>query len=473
MSLVTVIWSMIAAACLTMAGLHWMVWYKQRTEWANLLFAVTATSTAIFVGTEFWIMRAETPADIGTAMRWAHVPLWVGLVALVGFVRLYLRAGRAWLAGSFIGLRTLSLLLDFLTGQNLHYREISTVRRITFLGEPVSVAIGLPNPWMLVGQLSSLALILFAVDASVTVWRRGDRRKALLVGGSVVFFVLVGQAQSMLVFWGVVQMPIIVSCFYLGIVIAMGYELSHDVLHAAKLGRELRESEQSRGRGQQALQHLTGRLLMLQEEERRRVAGELHDGLGQSLAIIKNRAMIGLRDQTNQERVTEQLEEIASTATASILEVREIAHNLRPYELDRLGLVAAIESMVERVSDSTSINLSAALEPIDGLLSPETETSAYRIVQEGLNNVVKHSHATTARIELKRSAKQLVISVQDNGEGIPPPAPTDNGDSSSGFGLAGITERVRVLGGTFVIDSEPSRGTTLTVRLELRNGSEK
>ena len=221
-----------------------MVWHKQRTQWANLLFAVTATSTAIFVGTEFWIMRAETPAHIATAVRWAHVPIWLVLIALVGFVRLYLRAGRVWLAWSFVGMRTLSLLLNFLTGQNLNYREISAVGRIPFLGEPVSVAIGAPNPWMLVGQLSSLALIIFAADASVTVWRRGDRRKALLVGGSVVFFVLGGQIQSMLVFWGVLQMPIIVSWFYLGIVIAMGYELSHDVLRAAELGRELRESEQ-------------------------------------------------------------------------------------------------------------------------------------------------------------------------------------------------------------------------------------
>lgn len=244
MSLVTVIWSMVASACLTMAGMHWLVWYKQRTEWANLLFAVTAMSTAIFAGTELWMMRAETPADLAMAIRWAHVPIWLVLVALVGFVRLYLRAGRAWLAWSFVGLRTLSLLLDFLTGQNLNYQEISAVRRIPFLGEPVSVAIGAPNPWMLVSQLGSLALILFVADAGVTVWRRGDRRKALLVGGSIVFFVLGGQVQTILVFWGSVQAPVIVSLFYLGIVTAMGYELSHDVLRAALLGRELRESEE-------------------------------------------------------------------------------------------------------------------------------------------------------------------------------------------------------------------------------------
>ena len=207
-------------------------------------------------------------------------------------------------------------------------------------------------------------------------------------------------------------------------------------------------------------------MLLLQEEERRRVAAELHDGLGQSLAIIKNRATICLRNPSDQEQVQEQLDEISATATSAIEEVREIAHNLRPYELDRLGLVAAIESMIGRVADSTSINLSADLEPIDGLLSLEAETSVYRIVQEGLNNVVKHSNATTARVEIKRTGQQLVITVQDNGSGMSPSATAHNGDNDRGFGLAGISERVRLLGGSHTIDSAPARGTRLTVRVE-------
>jgi PAS domain S-box-containing protein len=234
-----------------------------------------------------------------------------------------------------------------------------------------------------------------------------------------------------------------------------------------------------RRQSEQALQQLTGRLLMLQDEERRRVAAELHDGLGQNLAIIKNRAMIGLRDETNQDGAREQLQEIAATATASIVEVREIAHNLRPYELDRLGLVAAIESMIERVSDSTAIKLSANLERIEGLLSPEAETSVYRIVQEGLNNVVKHSNATAARIEIKKTGNRLAITVEDNGAGIPAPATAENGSNGNsgnngkGFGLVGIAERVRVLGGSLAVDSQPSRGTAINIGLELTNGAGK
>lgn len=227
-----------------------------------------------------------------------------------------------------------------------------------------------------------------------------------------------------------------------------------------------RRAEHEQHKTNQALEQMTGRLLLLHDEEHRRVAAELHDGLGQSLAIIMNRVTICQRTMSDPEQVKEQLEEISATATSAIDEVREIAHNLRPYQLDRLGLVAAIESMIGRIGDSTSIKVSGDLAQIDGLLSQEAETSLYRIVQEGLSNVVKHSAATTARVEIKKNGTQLVITVQDDGCGISPPSAERNGHSDPGFGLVGIAERVRMLGGSHTIDSGPERGTRLTVRVE-------
>src|SRR5208337_2606562 len=108
MSWVTIIWAMIASACLTLALVHVLVWWRRREAWANLLFSLTAVATAVFAECEFLTMRAETPGAFGMAVRWAHVPLWVVIVSLVGFVRLYLRAGRLWLAWMVCGLRTLS-----------------------------------------------------------------------------------------------------------------------------------------------------------------------------------------------------------------------------------------------------------------------------------------------------------------------------------------------------------------------------
>src|SRR5580693_9329308 len=233
MSWVTIIWAMFSSAYLTLALVHVLVWRGRREAWANLLFALSAVATAVFAGFELWAMRAETPGEFGMVVRWAHAPAWVLIVSLVGFVRLYLRAGRLWLAWTVCGLRTLSLILNFVFSPNLNYREITALRHVSFLGERVAVAEGVPNPWMLVGQLGLVLLVIFVADAALTVWRRGDRQQALLVGGSMVFFVVAGTAQVMLVLWGIIYEPIMASLFYMGIVVTMAYELSQDVLRAA------------------------------------------------------------------------------------------------------------------------------------------------------------------------------------------------------------------------------------------------
>ena len=188
MSWVTFIWAMVASACMTLAVLHLLVWYRQKASWGYLLFALLAATNAGVACCELWAMHAATPADFGTAVRWLHVPILVVVVAVVGFVRLHLRAGRPWLAWTTCGVRVLSLVLNFLTGENLNFVEHRLVS-VRFLGESVSVADGVRNPWMLVGELSLVLLVVFVVDAAVAIWRRGNRRQALVMGGSFAFFV--------------------------------------------------------------------------------------------------------------------------------------------------------------------------------------------------------------------------------------------------------------------------------------------
>jgi two-component system, LuxR family, sensor kinase FixL len=244
MSWVTVIWAMIASACLTLALVHLLVWWRRPKARASLLFALMALATAFFAGCELWMMRAAIPLAYGMAVRWAHVPAWLLIVSLVGFVRLYLRAGRLWLAWTVCGVRTLSLILNFVFIPNLNYQEITGLRPIPFLGETIVVADGVPNPWMLIGQLSLLLLVIFVVDATITVWKRGDRRQALWVGGSIAFFTVAGTIQVILTLWGILHTPITTSLFFMAIVGAMGYELSLDMLRAAQLSDDLRDSQQ-------------------------------------------------------------------------------------------------------------------------------------------------------------------------------------------------------------------------------------
>jgi signal transduction histidine kinase len=157
----------------------------------------------------------------------------------------------------------------------------------------------------------------------------------------------------------------------------------------------------------------------------------------------------------------DQLREISETAVSAINEVREISHNLRPFELDRFGLTQAVDSMIERVSNSFSLRLSSSLDDINGLLSKDSETVIYRIVQEGLNNIVKHAGATEARVTLKHLGDEIALTIEDNGRGIE----TAGDIKGNGFGLVGIQERARMLGGSCAVNSRPGQGTILTVRL--------
>jgi two-component system, LuxR family, sensor kinase FixL len=240
---VLILWSMTASASLTLAAIHFLVWQKSREAWANLLFSVLALAAVGTAGCELWMMRAATPAEFGMALRFYQLAVWAVLLSMVGFVLLHLRAGRPWLAWTTCALRSLALLLNFRVGQNLNYLEITGLRHVRFLGESVAVAIGTPNPWMIVGQVSLVLFMVFFTDAAISVWRRGERRQAFAIGGSIIFCVAGASIQAFAVLWEFVHAPLTSSLFFIATVVAMSYEMSRDVLRAAKLAANLEESE--------------------------------------------------------------------------------------------------------------------------------------------------------------------------------------------------------------------------------------
>ena len=243
MSWITIVWSMNAAACLTLAAIYLLVWCKQRQDPAHLLFSVTAVAAAAIAAFELEMMHAETVGQYEALMRWIHVPVWVLVISFVSFVRLYLHAGRRWLAWSICCLRTLVLILNFVFTPNLNFRHITSLRQFSWGGgEIISVPVGVANPWGLLSSVSLLLLLIFFVDATTTVWRRGDRRRALVVGGSMIFGAILAWHVP-LVIWGIIDIPLFLCFAYSGIVAAMAYELSYDLLHAAQLSRQLQASE--------------------------------------------------------------------------------------------------------------------------------------------------------------------------------------------------------------------------------------
>ena len=217
-----------------------------------------------------------------------------------------------------------------------------------------------------------------------------------------------------------------------------------------------------------ALQTFSRTLLGSQEDERRRIAAALHDSLGQSLLIIKNRVAMAQADIDDAAIVREQLDELSASASHAIDECREIAYNLRPYEINRFGLTKTLRAIFMRISEVTAIAASTDLDPIDDALSEEAQINLYRIVQECANNIIKHSNATTATLTARRTGPDVVFEIRDNGVGFVrprlPPATDASALRRGGFGLMGITERVRMLGGRLEIDSD--QGTTVRIKVK-------
>jgi len=244
MSFVTVVWSMIAAACLTLAAVHFPVWWRNRSAQTTLAFALAAVSTAAIAFCELVMLKASTPHAYATAVRWAHVPIVLLMAALAGFAFYYLDAGRRWLAAVAIGLRLVSLVINFTVGENLNWLEVQALRDVSFLGDVVRVPIGVSNPWMAVGQLGTFVLMIFFADASISAWRQGRRTAAIVVGTILTLLMLSGGALAVVLFWRGVQAPYTLTLFCLGIVVVMAYALSTDLLRARELVVELSEKEQ-------------------------------------------------------------------------------------------------------------------------------------------------------------------------------------------------------------------------------------
>ena len=245
MSWVTFIWAVVIGACATMALPHLLIGIKRKT-WENLFFAIAALSVAGITCGELAIMHSRTAEEIGRAIQWAHLPVFFLVLAIVGFVRFYFGTGRLWLGIAACVARLVSLVINFAFPPNLSFREITSLRQFSFLGETIAMPEGVVSPWTHLGELSSLLVLAFVVDASLTLWRRGtseDRRRAAVVGGSITLFILVAAGLSALVHAKVIDLPYLVSFPFLGVIAAMGYELSRDVLRAAQLARELGEEE--------------------------------------------------------------------------------------------------------------------------------------------------------------------------------------------------------------------------------------
>lgn len=218
------------------------------------------------------------------------------------------------------------------------------------------------------------------------------------------------------------------------------------------------------------LRRLTQHLQMVREEERRRIARELHDDLGQSLTALQMDLYWLARHIPNppaaiQTRITP----MCQTVDATIKSVRRICADLRPALLDDLGLLEAIEWQVREFQTRTGVRCRQRLSPLPRTVSAEQATSVFRILQEGLTNIARHARATRARVELRTRQNMLFLVIADNGVGITPAQAA----GSRSLGMIGMRERAWRWGGTLEVASQAGKGTVIELRMPLRNAEKR
>src|SRR5688500_2744499 len=201
------------------------------------------------------------------------------------------------------------------------------------------------------------------------------------------------------------------------------------------------------------------RALLVQEGERQRIARELHDEVGQTLTAVMLQVE-GLAGRIPEE-LREQLDELRETARHGTEEVRRIARRLRPEALEDLGLESALAALAASVGEQAHIRVSRHLEPPRLPLSQEQELVIYRVAQEAMTNVARHAQASAVELRLERADNQIVLTVRDDGRGLPPGAQT------SSHGIRGMRERAMLIGAGLAITPAPGHGTEVTLSIPL------
>jgi signal transduction histidine kinase len=210
----------------------------------------------------------------------------------------------------------------------------------------------------------------------------------------------------------------------------------------------------------QETQELSVRLMAAQEDERRRLARELHDGIGGALTLIRLQLASALRSD---EKRAERIEECTLTLDGAVRQLRGVARNLRPAVLDDLGLSDALQALLEQQAEAAGWTSELKCDDMPSRLSTDVETMYFRICQEALSNTARHGNARHVDIGLRREGDQVELVIADDGNGFDYASLQSPAARQKHFGLVSMRERANLAGGTFHVETAPGRGTRIRV----------
>ena len=234
---------------------------------------------------------------------------------------------------------------------------------------------------------------------------------------------------------------------------------------------ERKRAEEALRQSEKQLRHLSTQLLTAQETERKRISRELHDELGQALTVMKLHInFIGKNLSESQTGLKKECEKAVEHIDQVIENVRRLSRDLSPDHLEDFGLSAAIRWLVSNFAKRYNIKVALDMIDIDALISRDAQTSVYRIVQEALTNIGKHSQAGNVSLTVREDTGFVWFSIEDDGKGFDAIAAVTNDLEEKGLGLATMKGRARMLGGTLLIRAKEGKGTRISLSIPVADG---
>ena len=561
-------------------------WTSERFRTDYLAFAFCTLSTTIYAWFELGMIKSQTPEEYLFFAWWDFLVAVAVSLSIAWFAYTNLN-GRRWLFWTYCTYRMTGLVAHLFLPNGINFREITSIAKLSFLGETLSYPVVVPNEWMILAHTSHILLVIFCLDASVRSWRLGKRRNAVIFGTGVVLSRTIGSAAAVGVLWGFLPLPFFTSFSIAFVIAAMLYELNYDMHRAAMLAGEIERRDEhlsetleqlhlaadaaqvgmwtrkvggeiiwisekageifdlpkgtqltreklfqriypddrrimqdvirkleasggefsfeyrvlrengnvrwlhSRGKveelngervirgaivditkvkaAEEAIRDLSGRLLSAQEKERARLARELHDGLNQSVALLSIQLGMLRNHPRDIEHIKEELGHFAKAVESLSEDVHRISYELHPANLQQLGLEAAVSTLCRDLAAAHPLKIDFHASDLPNELSSDVSLCLYRVVQESLHNVIKHSGATSAHVTMRSDGDGIRLVVADDGKGFEHTPKTGKG----GLGLVSIDERVRRLNGRTEIRSSIGAGTKVEVFVPLHANAQE
>ncbi len=434
------------AVFLTIALIHWLIWYRAHREISHLLFALTAAAAGANAIAEANMYRADSINAMSSALRWYVTTSGCWAIAAVVFIASYApmtRIGK-YAAAVIVGVCLIALVNNFFSPASFLYTELTGLRTITLpWGERIWLAVGVDNPWRLASELAFMSILGLVAGGCYQFWLRQQRRRAIVFGAAGFFFMLCFGTHAFLVDTNRLDSPYLSTYGFLALVGLTSYDLAGEVTRSLKLSSELHRLE--------------GEMRTAVADERNRIAGELHDSVTQTLfstaAIADALPEVWRRSPQS---AMQGLEELKQMTKGALAEMRSLLLELHPATL----LSKDLPELLQQLADSTTGRMRVPVDvQIEGFMKvpAAVQLGLYRVAQESLNNVGKHARATQVCLSLVCNDPHTTLIIRDNGRGF------DRNAETSGMGLQIMRERVEAIGGRLELQSEPNVGTTITV----------